>query len=827
MKKTIALLLLLFVFTTLGLKAQLVIDGQTYQVDTLKNHLIGPGTCYTAIRLTGPHQQNVFFVKADLKNPHIEFKQVLGRDSLYGTERPSAIAQRKSTAGAVYFAGTNGDFFDTSAAYPAGFNGRPIGGNMGDSEVAQIPAAGWNIFAIDENKIPDIGNMAYSGTVKFNGATRAITSCNHTREDNALVLYNRHNGKVTRTNQYGTEVLIELLDGDNAWGVNKALKAKVLQIATNKGNMVIPAGKAVLSGHRSDKEVINSAAFLDQLSVGDEIEINLNLIMNGTNKASWAQMTGGDNYKTMLKDGVVETVSVWNERHPRTAIGYSVTRDTLIFCVVDGRSPVSEGVTTKELAQIMQSAGAYTAANLDGGGSSCLYVNSYGGPVNKGSDGSERACGNSVFVVSTAPADPVISKIIPFKENFSLPRYGGYTPQFYGYNQYGTLLDMDVKNVQLSCDPSLGVIVGNQFIATGTEPGYITASYNGTVTTSIHIDFIPASDIKMRLDTVIVDNRSEYLIEVQASASGNTFPIMANALSWTVEKPEICEIVDGKVKALQNGKTWVYGTVDDIKDSLVVSVEIPPINRIPMENFQLSNWTMTATSELNAVLNADNLPEQWTEGVAANFKNVATRTPYIRLTNTNMQTYGLPDTVKVVLNTGGVAINRAIVYIGAHNDPKTVSQEFTSFPNGDIELAIPLNQILDVSDRAIYPVNFNNIYFLLGTTMTIGQNYTLALKEVAQIYNGIPGVGIRYPQASHFSVYPNPVTGSEICIRFNNEQAPILPAEIYALSGQKVQTEILNAQGGVASFTQNLPSGIYLMKIIGNKSVETVKLIIR
>ena len=818
---------LFFALAALNSQAQLVIDGQSYQVDTLKNHLIGPGTRYTAIRLTGPHSQNVFFVKADLKNPHIEFKQVLGRDSIYGTERPSATAQRKSTANAVYFAGTNGDFFDTSPAYPAGFNGYPIGGNMGDGEIAKIPST-WNLFAIDENKIPDIGYMTYSGTVKFNGAARAITSCNHTREDNALVLYNRHNGKVTRTNQYGTEVLIELLDGEKAWGVNKILKAKVLQIATNKGNMAIPPGKAVLSGHRSDKEVTNSAAFLDQLSVDDEIEINLELTMDGTTKAPWTQMTGGDNYKTMLKNGVVETGNVWNERHPRTGIGYSVTRDTLIFCVVDGRSSASEGVTTKELAQIMQSAGAYTAVNMDGGGSSGMYINAYGGPVNKGSDGSERASGNSVFVVSTAPADPVISKIIPYNENFALPRYAGYTPQFYGYNQYGTLLDMDLQNVQLSCDPSLGIIDGNQFMATGTESGYITATFNGTVTASIHIDFIPVSDMKIRLDTVIVDNRSEYPIEVQAFSSGNTFPIMANALSWNVENPEICEVVNGKVIALQNGTTWIHGTVDDTKDSLVVSVETPPTNRIPMTDFQLSNWKIAATSKLNAILNADNLPEQWTEGIAANFKHVTVRAPYIRLSNTNMKTYGLPDTIKVVLNTGGVAINKAIVYIGPNNEAKTVSKEFTSFSNGDIELSIALDQILNVSDRAIYPIHFNNIYFLLGTATTAGQNYTLALKEIAQIYKGFPEVGIRHPKTTRFLIYPNPVTGSEIYIQFKDEQEHALQAEIYTLAGQKIQTEMLYIQGETASFTQkNLPAGAYLMKISSNKSVDTVKLIIQ
>ena len=58
---------------------------------------------------------------------------------------------------------------------------------------------------------------------------------------------------------------------------------------------------------------------------------------------------------------------------PRTAVGV-VDDDHLVFVVVDGRDPgYSAGVTLTELAEIMQSLGAETAYNLDGGGSSTMY----------------------------------------------------------------------------------------------------------------------------------------------------------------------------------------------------------------------------------------------------------------------------------------------------------------------------------------------------------------------------------------------------------------------------------------------------------------------
>lgn len=68
------------------------------------------------------------------------------------------------------------------------------------------------------------------------------------------------------------------------------------------------------------------------------------------------------------------------DTHPRTAAGI---RDdgTLLLLVVDGRQPLSRGVDLEQLAAIMVDIGANEALNLDGGGSSALFVNS--GLVNR------------------------------------------------------------------------------------------------------------------------------------------------------------------------------------------------------------------------------------------------------------------------------------------------------------------------------------------------------------------------------------------------------------------------------------------------------------
>ncbi len=60
-------------------------------------------------------------------------------------------------------------------------------------------------------------------------------------------------------------------------------------------------------------------------------------------------------------------------RHPRTAVGIAADGRRLLLVVVDGRQrPYSDGMTLRELANLMLALGAPDAINLDGGGSTTL-----------------------------------------------------------------------------------------------------------------------------------------------------------------------------------------------------------------------------------------------------------------------------------------------------------------------------------------------------------------------------------------------------------------------------------------------------------------------
>lgn len=104
-------------------------------------------------------------------------------------------------------------------------------------------------------------------------------------------------------------------------------------------------------------------------------------------------------------DGKQVDNSSWpaDDRHPRTAIGYTKDGFVYFFCV-DGRNAgVSEGMTYDEMGSIFEALGCDRAVNLDGGGSTQLLVRNPSTDKfetrNKPSDGSARAVINAWVIM--------------------------------------------------------------------------------------------------------------------------------------------------------------------------------------------------------------------------------------------------------------------------------------------------------------------------------------------------------------------------------------------------------------------------------------------
>ena len=97
------------------------------------------------------------------------------------------------------------------------------------------------------------------------------------------------------------------------------------------------------------------------------------------------------------------------QRHNRTAVGIREDGTVLLF-VADGRFKQAEGLSLTELQQLLHWLGCRDALNLDGGGSTTMYLNlgDYQGVINCPSDNGrfdhagERGVSNAVMVIKNA-----------------------------------------------------------------------------------------------------------------------------------------------------------------------------------------------------------------------------------------------------------------------------------------------------------------------------------------------------------------------------------------------------------------------------------------
>ncbi len=792
--------------------------GVPYRIDTIQQMVAGPGCEYLSTRMTrvsdGKGPLDVYFLRVDVRNPYIRLEQVLGKDQVIGTEKPTAMMARKSTPTSVYVGGTNGDFFVTQ-----GDVGTPIGLTIGNNEFAYIGHPHYKVGVVKEDGRPEIGNWmadrqatwVYSGKLVAGNDTFPIHHVNYHRYENELVLYNHYQGASTGTNNYGSEAVLSLLAGEQ-WTTSGKMKAKVESVTGNGGNTLIEADKFVLSGHGAMQSVI------DGLQAGDEVEIIYSLIINGE-EMKVAQCVSGHQTNLMVDNGVVVTENFWNELHPRTGYGYSQTGDTIIFCVVDGRTARSVGCTTQVLGAIMKHYGAWWALNWDGGGSSCMAINHFG-QMNHGSDsGGERAVCNAMFVVADVPEDDqTIVTILPHEATFAVPHYGIYTPKFYGYNKYGLMVDTDVQGVVLSCDTTLGEIHnGNEFIASGTQSGLLHATF-GTATTDIQISFVSEAKVSFRLDSILLDNRTSYEMEVTSPIGNNIVKVAAHVLTWQSGDEEICKVSEtGALLGVNDGLTYVIGSLGSFCDTIQVRVENPTEAEYVWEDFvdETDSWVVSASSGFNPTFVA---PE--TEGdVALQFTYKTSRKPFVQLEK-DIPLYGLPDSIRLLFRTDAV-IESIVLGVYANNNQASSSYIRHTFDsidsNVDVVLSVSTADILGGMDYIFYPIWMKSLRLNISTSTSAGV-HNIFWKGIVLYYDGVDVTYLDHTQMPTWAVYPNPVENG--CLQISNAQigANLVLCDI---QGRLLVQDRVGAEH-VQIDMQAYPAGQYLLTI-DNQTVKIIK----
>ncbi len=285
-------------------------------------------------------------VETDLSiNPELKIAPVMASDKLQRKASIASMAKKSNSLVAI-----NGAFFKPQT-------GCPLGTLMIDGKIYTGPIHNRVSMGFLEDGFA-MDRLQFNAVLKHGFDKIQLDNINQPRMlSTHLIVYTPDWGTYsTITPKYGKQVVVK----DN----------KIVAITVSRCE--IPQDGYVIVG---------PASKLNELRVGDKVNLD---VATAPDWKGVKHIISGGPY--LVKDGEVfvdmtaQKLGCIGGRNPRTAIGY--TRDNhVILITADGREGSSIGLTLNELAYLMQSLGCVNAMNLDGGGSTVMFVN--GSVVNK------------------------------------------------------------------------------------------------------------------------------------------------------------------------------------------------------------------------------------------------------------------------------------------------------------------------------------------------------------------------------------------------------------------------------------------------------------
>jgi len=318
-------------------------------------------------------------------------------DAVIGTETTSSIAKRKGAIAAI-----NAGFFrlDTSA-----FAGDPAGTFQIDGKLLSEANNGRIALLINNSvdscvkcRAPakrtdvDIKHLKTFAEFWSDGRKFQINGIDRQLKENEIVIYTPEFGVTPRSDTKTLEIVID----------NK----RVQTVAETNGSTKIPTTGYVLAAAGAGQQQVLSIA----AAAKEALVITGSYIENPENSQSGAKMAFTDvedivgGVPQLVKNSKVDitweqekaTKSFVETRHPRTAVA-KLKDGKLLMITVDGRSESSGGISLYDLATLLLELGAVDAMNLDGGGSTTMYLD--GKVVNHPSDKEgERKVSDAILV---------------------------------------------------------------------------------------------------------------------------------------------------------------------------------------------------------------------------------------------------------------------------------------------------------------------------------------------------------------------------------------------------------------------------------------------
>ena len=377
----------------------------------------------------------VHILEIDLSNPAVEVTTSYANDCVPNPngngnsnngfkirETLSQLCARKRSEGHNIVAGINTGFFDSNDGISRGFHieeGEPVYINN-PSVVKGLPNHSWGITVFTDGTA-SVGKKGFKGRLRtanqeFEWCSMNDTIMRHTSASYQINLYDSHYKQYPHpshtnlTNKLAKNALYVIAEYvDAPMTVNNGYAAaKIISISDGRDQALanppyITSDKQVgisLSGAKAD-------AFSALVSVGSTVEFRCDLTIEGeTTRPIYTQ---NSSMFHMLKDGVNNLSSLPSShdptaRDPKTFPVVSQDKKTLWLVQVDGRQGwYSCGTCPDEMVVLAKKLGGYNMTNVDGGGSSVMWVYDSaagkGQVVNSVSDSKgERSCLNYMLV---------------------------------------------------------------------------------------------------------------------------------------------------------------------------------------------------------------------------------------------------------------------------------------------------------------------------------------------------------------------------------------------------------------------------------------------
>jgi exopolysaccharide biosynthesis protein len=322
-------------------------------------------------------------LRLDLKKVRLDVHHAM--DMAIGTEKTSSIATRHGGIAAI-----NSGFFRLDKSK---FAGDAAGALMIDGTVLSESLNNRAALGIVNNRSRTIVSFSHLRLESFLEIRKRAfaVGINRALRDDDVVLYSPSFGRSTLTDGSVAEFLLS--------------KGRIIKIV-EMGNNTFEKNASILSASGKPKEEL-----LSMLKIGDRLELTLATVSE--NETSPKTLTKAEDITNgvpmLIRDGKIDVTweqekaskSFVETRHPRTAVA-KLKDGKFLMITVDGRSESSGGMSLYELADYILSLGATDAMNLDGGGSTTMFLD--GKVVNTPSDKEgERKVGDAIVVTLRNP----------------------------------------------------------------------------------------------------------------------------------------------------------------------------------------------------------------------------------------------------------------------------------------------------------------------------------------------------------------------------------------------------------------------------------------